>query len=140
MKLNYLSACSVVMLLCLLLFANPTTSSAQNASLAITGKVTGEAGKPMEGVTVTIKSSSVSTVTDQAGAYKIAGVNGTDVLVFSYVGYIPQEENVNNRAVINLSLMASQKVLEEVVMIGYGTQKKKNVTGAVSTFDARKLE
>jgi TonB-linked SusC/RagA family outer membrane protein len=140
MKLNYLPTGSVVILLYLLLFANPTTISAQNGSLAISGNITNEAGKPLEGVTVAVKASSASTVSDPAGAYKINGVKGTDVLVFSYVGYMPQEVKVNNQTVINLSLSVAQKVMEDVVIIGYGTQKKKNVTGAVSSFDAKNLE
>ena len=105
----------------------------------ITGTVSNESGKGLEGVTVAVKGAAFSTMTGPDGAYKI-NAKGNDVLVFSYVGYQSQEMNVNNRSVINLALAPSQRVLEDVVIIGYGTQKKRNVTGAVSSFDARKLE
>jgi TonB-dependent starch-binding outer membrane protein SusC len=87
-----------------------------------------------------VKGTNNQTTSLEDGTFKIAGVKGSDVLVFSSVGYLEQEVPVKNQSVINLSLDISQKTLNDVVVIGYGTQKKKNVTGAVSTFDARKLE
>src|SRR6185312_3130502 len=61
-------------------------------------------------------------------------------LVFSFVGYESQQVSIGNKAIIDVSMNISQKALEDVVVIGYGTQKKKDVTGAVSSFDAKKLD
>jgi len=155
------------MVLCALLLLS-THSYTQNATrqltvtekLTVTGKVTDEAGKGMQGVTVTTTGASTTTVvaehgsrkltttttnpppstlTADDGSYRIT-VNGNATLVFSYVGYESQQVPVNNKSVINLVLHSSQKLLDDVVVIGYGTQKKKAVSGAVSSFDARKLE
>ena len=140
MKLNQLNGGSILVFLCLLLIVNPTKLHAQNPSLTVTGTVTNEAAKGMEGVTVLLKGSGVTTVTNQDGYFKIKANKGNDILVVSYVGYQVEEVKVNNRTVINLALGLSKNVLEDVVIIGYGTQKKKNVTGAVATFNAQNLD
>lgn len=124
---------------CLFLLAQAISLKAQTPVQNISGTITNEAGKGLEGVTVLVKGGTASTTTSSDGAYKIAAA-GSDVLVFSYVGYQPQEISVNKRTLISLSMKATQGVMEDVVVIGYGTQKKRNVTGAVSSFDARKLE
>lgn len=113
---------------------------AQNNTFTVSGKVTDESGKGMPGVTVTVKGTTASTVTAADGTYKLNAGSAKAVLVFSYVGYAPQQIPVNNKGEVNLSLTQLQKLLDDVVVIGYGTQKKKNVTGAVSSFDARKLD
>ena len=105
---------------------------AQNGNAIVTGKVTDENGKGMVGVTVTVKGTSATTVTDADGAYKLSAPAGKAVLVFTYVGYQAQEIAVNKRSVVNLTLSLSQKLLDDVVVIGYGTQKKGSVTGALS--------
>ena len=138
MKIKYPPKGVLFLFSMLLLFAPAAMLTAQTPQ-SITGTVSNESGKGLEGVTVTIKGTASSTTTGPDGAYKIT-TKGNDVLVFSYVGYQSQEMNVNNRSVINLALAPSQRVMEDVVIIGYGTQKKRNVTGAVSSFDARKLE
>ena len=104
---------------------------AQNGNAIVTGKVTDENGKGMVGVTVTVKGTSATTVTDADGAYKLSAPAGKAVLVFTYVGYQAQEIAVNKRSVVNLTLSLSQKLLDDVVVIGYGTQKKGSVTGAL---------
>ncbi len=133
-------AVSVVLITCLLLLIHPKLTKAQNPPQTVSGIVTNETGKSMEGVTIAVKTAAATTVTKADGSYKIAGVKGTDILVFSYVGYQSQEVKVNNQSSINISLSLAQKVMEDVVIIGYGTQKKKYVTGAVSTMDARNLD
>lgn len=133
------SARSIVLLCSIFLFYS-LQGLAQNASSTVSGKVTDDNGKGMAGVTVTVSGTSASAVTAEDGIYKIQVPAGKNVLVFTYVGYQAQEIKINKNTVVNLVLSISQKLLDDVVVIGYGTQKKKNVTGAVSSFDARKLE
>lgn len=135
MKFRLLLAKSIAILLAVFF-----TSSLNAQTTTVTGKVTDETGKGLSGVTVGVKGTSNLTTSNDDGSYTLSGVKGNDVLVFTSVGYQDQEISVNNRSLINLSLGVSQKTLSDVVVIGYGTQKKRNITGAESSFDARKLE
>ncbi|MBN9385097.1 MAG: TonB-dependent receptor [Chitinophagaceae bacterium] len=116
------------------------------ARMTVHGAVTNESGVPLAGVSVTIKNKAKAagvetfgTTTDSTGAFVInAGVG--DVLVFSFVDYLPQEVRVGNNTNITISLIRSNKSLEDVVVVGYGTQKKVNLTGAVATVESDKLE
>jgi len=139
MKLNSLISKSIVLLfISTTIFFSPQLK-AQNTS-TVTGKVTDENGKGMGGVTVTVKGTSTSVVTDD-GFYKITVPSGRTVLVFTYVGYASKEFTVSKTSsVINLSLSPTQGVLEDVVVIGYGSQKKRNVTGAVSRLQNQNFE
>ena len=130
---------SVTLFLFFFIFFDSFQLKAQN-SLTVTGKITDESGKGVPGVTIRVRGTNNQTTSLEDGTFKITGVKGNDILVFSSVGYQEQEIPVKNQSVINLSLDISQKILSDVVVIGYGTQKKKNVTGAVSSFDARKLD
>jgi len=133
---NLLAKYFALATLVFLFFSTVANAQASN----VTGKIADENGKPLAGVTIRVKGTNNQTSSGDDGTYRIAGVKGNDVLVFTSVGYQEQEIAVNNRSVVDLSLDISQKVLGDVVVIGYGTQKRKNVTGAVSSFDARKLE
>src|SRR5262245_47023576 len=126
-----------IRLVFLLLLLSPYLSYAQST---INGKITDENGKGVAGVTVAVKGSTNQTISGDDGSYRISGVTSKDILVFTSIGYLEQEIAVKDQTVINLTMDISQKVLGDVVVIGYGTQKKRNVTGAVSQFDARKLE
>lgn len=137
MKWNSLNAKSITLFL---LFLTYIPQIQAQSSLPVSGKVTDDNGSGLTGVTVTVKGASSSTVTANDGSFKITVPTGKESLVFSYVGFQPKEVAINNKPVINITISASQKILEDVVVIGYGTQKKRNVTGAVSSFDARKLE
>jgi len=130
MKLNSIFLKSCFLILFSILFYSYQLN-AQN-TLSVSGKVTDENGSGLIGVTVVVKGSNKSTTTSIDGSYKLSGLTGKELLVFTYVGYQPQEISVRNQSVVNLTLGVSQKVMEDVVVIGYGTQKKKNVTGAVS--------
>lgn len=94
----------------------------------------------LPGVSVVLRGTSSGTTTDQNGEYEIRVPNAESVLVFSFVGYISQEVTVGNRTRIDLSLQVDNKMLEEVVVVGYGTQKRVNLTGAVTQVQARELE
>jgi TonB-linked SusC/RagA family outer membrane protein len=139
MKLNsFIAKCSVF-ILSLLLFFNTYQLSAQNF-LSVSGKVTDQNAKGLEGVTVQVKENLASTVTTTDGSFRITVPNSNSVLIFSYIGFTTQEISINGRSFVNISLSLDAKGLDEVIVIGYGTQKKRNVTGAVSSFDARKLD
>ncbi|HEY9343482.1 MAG TPA: carboxypeptidase-like regulatory domain-containing protein, partial [Hanamia sp.] len=132
MKLNSLLVKIIALFLVIFIFYTPRVN-AQTSSLSVSGKVTNENSNGMPGVTVTIKGASSNTLTGEDGSYNISVPNGKGVLVFSSVGFRPQEIAVNNRAIIDLTLGVSQKALEEVVVVGYGSQKKSDVTGAVTS-------
>lgn len=103
----------------------------------ITGKVTDAEGLTLPGVTVQWMGTNQGTVTDANGSYKISGDKGK--LKFSYVGYLAQEIEVKDQATIDVVMHESVGTLNEVVVIGYGTQKKKDLTTAVSTVDEKDL-
>ena len=107
----------------------------------ITGTVTAATdGGELPGVNVLVKGSSVGTVTDVNGTYSINVANGDDVLVFSSIGYLTQEIAVNGRSTIDIALAEDVQSLEEIVVIGYGTQRSKDVTGSVATVDQQAIE
>ena len=96
----------------------------------ITGKVIDENGDPLPGASILVKGSQVGSITDYDGAFTIQAKSG-DILVTTYIGYLTSENKVGKSNRMTIQLKASQDCLEEVVVIGYGTQKKKNITGAV---------
>lgn len=115
----------------LLFMFSPLSLMAQD--VRVTGKVTASNGEVLPGVTILLKNTQISTTTDQEGNFAINVPNARGTLVVSYVGYAEQEINVNNRAVINITLEQSQTSLNEVVVVGYGTVQKRELTSAVTT-------
>ncbi|MDR6940940.1 SusC/RagA family TonB-linked outer membrane protein [Mucilaginibacter pocheonensis] len=106
----------------------------------ITGKVTSaDDGNALPGVSIKIKGSSEGTITDVNGSYTIKAAQG-EVLVFSFISFATQEVTVKNTGTINVKLGADTKSLNEVVVVGYGTQKRANLTGAVATVDTKVLQ
>jgi TonB-linked SusC/RagA family outer membrane protein len=106
----------------------------------VKGQVTDENGV-LPGVNVKLKGSQATgTATDINGNYTLSIPDGTGTLVFSFVGYVTQEVAVGGRGVVNVSLVPNAKALNEVVVIGYGTQKRANVTGAVATMKNENLD
>ncbi|MFM9946898.1 MAG: SusC/RagA family TonB-linked outer membrane protein [Saprospiraceae bacterium] len=105
-----------------------------DAQVKVRGKVTDKSGsEPLIGVNILEKNTGNGTITDLDGNYEVT-VSGADaVLVFSYTGYASIEETVGNRGVIDITLDESAQMLEQVVVVGYGTQRKQDLTGAVST-------
>jgi TonB-linked SusC/RagA family outer membrane protein len=123
-----------------------TTPIGENISLAapptdVKGKVTDEAGGPLPGVSVRVKGSSqgVSTGTDGSYALHITA-EGPQVLVFSYLGMVPQEVPVNGNGTFNVVMKMSVEQQTEVVVVGYGTQKRSDVTGAVASVPKERLQ
>lgn len=109
-------------------------------AITITGTVLDEQNKPLPGVSVKIEGSSTGTVTDDRGNFSIAVANNNAVLTFSFIGYEGQDIKVDGKRVINITMRPSPTALNEMVVVGYGAQKKVNLTGAVSSVDAKQLE
>jgi TonB-linked SusC/RagA family outer membrane protein len=122
--------------------ATLTTAISQNqADITITGVVKNETGEGLPGVSVVIKNTTRGTTTDADGKYSLTVSEGSaTTLVYSFVGYLSQEAAVGNRRSVDIQLVPDQKSLEEVVVVGYGTQKKVNLTGSVSTISTKEIE
>ncbi|HYG20304.1 MAG TPA: SusC/RagA family TonB-linked outer membrane protein, partial [Ohtaekwangia sp.] len=109
-------------------------------AITITGTVTAvEDGSTMPGVNVTIKGTTLGTSTDADGRYTIEVPNEEAVLVYSFIGFLPQEIVVGTKTVIDVALVSDIQQLGEVVVVAYGTQKKETLTGAVSAVDNEEI-
>jgi TonB-linked SusC/RagA family outer membrane protein len=98
----------------------------------VSGQIKDETGSGLPGVSVVLKGTTQGTTTDVDGKFNIAVTGSNPTLVFSFVGYLPQEVAVGNRNTVDVSLKADNKTLDEIVVIGYGTTRKSDLTGAVS--------
>jgi TonB-dependent starch-binding outer membrane protein SusC len=107
---------------------------------SVSGFVTDEKGEPLPGVTVLIKGTINGTVTDMDGHYSISNISDTTALQFSFVGMRTQELSVGDKTIINIIMIADAVGLNEVVVIGYGSQSRKNVTGAITTLTANNIK
>ncbi len=105
----------------------------------ISGRVTDESNAPVPGVNVLLKGTQRGTVTDAEGQYRLQIPEGSATLVFSYVGFLPQEVVVGSQTSVNVTLKSDNKSLDEVVIIGYGTTRKSDLTGAVGTVKVDQL-
>ncbi|MEJ7914335.1 MAG: carboxypeptidase-like regulatory domain-containing protein [Chitinophagaceae bacterium] len=109
-------------------------------SIPVTGKITSaKDGNPLGGISVIVKESNSGTVTDEQGNFRLNVPDKNSTLVISYVGFSTQEVNVRNRATIDIILEEADKKLDEVVVIGYGQQKRRDITGAISSVSAKAL-
>lgn len=105
----------------------------------VTGKVTDENGNMLPGVNIVVKGTQTGTNTNGEGSYKIAVADKNATLVFSFVGYIVQEKAIGSQTTINVQLAVDNKTLDEIVVVGYGTVKKSDLTGSVVTVGPEKL-
>lgn len=105
--------------------------------VTITGTVKGADGTGLPGVTVQAKGTAKGTQTDIEGAYKLAGVPKGATLVFSFVGMETKEVAIGNKTTVDVTLVDDTKALEEVVVVGYGTQKRKEISGTVTSLGSR---
>jgi len=117
----------------------PRTVNPVSQQRDITGKVTDKEGNPLEGVTVTIKGTSSAVTTDAKGDYRIPVAQNAESLVFTIVGFETTEREVSTQDHIDVSLHVSVSDLDEVVVVGYGTQLKSTITGAVKQLDGAEL-
>jgi TonB-linked SusC/RagA family outer membrane protein len=131
---NYLKKAS---LLACLLFGSCIWAMSQQIS--VSGSVKDPAGEPLPGVSISIQGTAKGTVSDANGAYTIDVPGAQSVLQFSYIGYVSQSITVGNCRTIDVVLEDDTKTLEEVVVVGFGTQKKVNMTGAVDVVTSKQL-
>jgi len=106
----------------------------------LTGKITDDKSEPLPGVSVIVKGTQRGTISNTDGGYSIALPDGDVSLVFSFVGYLNQEIVVSNQTVLDVALAVDMKALDEVVVVGYGTQKKRDVSTAISSVSSRDLK
>ncbi|MGL1888137.1 MAG: TonB-dependent receptor [Reichenbachiella sp.] len=140
------SVLSIVLTQCLLVvFMMGAIANTANANdkeqtdVTVKGRVTDATdGSGIPGVNILVKGSTNGTVTDLEGNYTIV-VDEAETLVFSYIGYLAQEAIISGRSTIDVGLELDIKALEEVVVVGYGTQERATVTGAIATVDAKAI-
>jgi hypothetical protein len=124
------------------IFQNSSTFAVNRITAAdqkVSGKVTDENGNGLPGVNVKIKGSSRGTSTDPNGQFNLVVTDDKAVLVFSFTGYVTQEISVQSRSTINVQLVPDVQSLDEVVVVGYGTQRKVDLTGAVSSITSKDI-
>ncbi|GAA4441541.1 TonB-dependent receptor [Ravibacter arvi] len=114
-------------------------TSGIHAQQAVRGHVRDTNGEALPGVNILVKGTQVGTTTQNDGTYALQDVPRGGTLVFSFVGYLTQEIAVENRSVIDVQLAGDQKTLDEIVVIGYGVAKKRDLTGSVSQIEAKTI-
>jgi len=107
--------------------------------ISVTGTVKDQDGLPMPGVNIIVEGTTIGILTDVNGAYTISVPNANSVLVFSFVGYEDMKVPVAGKSKIEVTLVASTQALDEIVVIGYGTQKKKDVASAITVVMQNRL-
>ncbi len=113
--------------------------SALSAQTTVDGTISDAEGEPLIGVSVVAENTSTGTVTDVDGDFVLEVPAGTEALVFSYIGYQSVTEPIDGRASIDLTLSESSELLDEVVVVAYGTQKKVTITGAVASLQGTEV-
>ena len=116
------------------------TSAQVWAQQTITGTIVDQTGEPVMGATVLVKGTTNGSTTDLDGRYSINNVSPNQVLAVSFIGYASQEIPVGNRTVIDITLLEDSELLEDVVVVGYGVQRKSNLTGAISQVKSGDIE
>lgn len=125
----------------LLIFSSEISSAQQTGKITVEGTVVDESGEPVIGAGVLVKNTVNGVITDVDGHYSITvnAAAGGGVLVFSSLGYEEQEIEVKSRTTLNVVLAAATNMIDDVVVVGYGTQKRSSVVGAISTINASDL-
>jgi len=136
----------LIAFLCILSFdaypeASGSLPQANMQEIVIRGNVTsGEDGSALPGVSVSVKGSNLATVTNTAGDYTIQVPDRNSVLVFSYIGYVSVEIPIGDKTSIDAALTPDLKSLDDVIVVGYGTQRKRDVTGSVASVSSSQIE
>ncbi len=126
-------------LVILLIGILPFKSHPLFAQTRVSGQVLDADGEELPGVTVMVKGTTTGTITDNTGRYILTVPPDNETLVFSFLGFESQEVGLQGQSVINISLTYQEQELDEIVVIGYGTQKKADITGAVATMKTEQL-
>ena len=111
-------------------------SSFAYAQSQVSGTVTDQQNQPLPGVNVLVKGSTQGTTTDASGKYQVEVPNSDAILTFSFIGFTSQEKAVGNQTVVDVALQEDIQSLQEVVVVGYGTVKKSDLTGSISSVKA----
>jgi TonB-linked SusC/RagA family outer membrane protein len=127
------------LLLCLFIPEKLLAGTMRVRQVIISGKVTDQENKPVSGVSVKLKGAAAGTLTNEQGNYTLSLPKASGILVFSYVGYETREIQVSGQEVINVQLTAGNKSLEEIVVVGYGTRKKRDVTGSIASVSSQQI-
>lgn len=136
MKQHY-ALCRGASILVLLLFYSLFSFSQNN--FRVTGKVLDEAGKPVQGASVQVKGTSAGTATKADGSFELMAPSGNATLVITNIGFADQEIGLEGKNEVTISLVSSAASLTDVVVIGYGTVKKKDLTGSVSSINQKDI-
>jgi hypothetical protein len=129
-----------VKIMALLMVLGISQLNAIAQQLAISGTVTeSETGLALPGVNIVVKGTNTGAMSDENGRYSLSLSEQNATIVFSFIGYVTQEVQVAGKSVINVALTSDALILEEVVVVGYGTQKKATVTGAVSSVQSETI-
>lgn len=141
------SLAAIGLLICVGVYPTPSLATGggsqvmaeqQQGTIRISGKVMDAQGEPLIGVNVILKGEPTGTITDLDGSFTLQS-SSTDILVISYIGYVTQNIPVKDRTFFDVKLLEDAKVLDEVVVVGYGVMKKSDLTGAVSSVNSQKL-
>ncbi|HEY0668492.1 MAG TPA: SusC/RagA family TonB-linked outer membrane protein, partial [Sphingobacteriaceae bacterium] len=117
-----------------------STGSAYSLPVEIRGRVTGEDGEALIGVSIKVKGTNIGASTDANGQFSLSVPEGNNTLVITYIGYVTQEIVVNDQTSLNIRLLEDSKSLDEVVVVGYGTAKRSSVTAAISKIENKILD
>lgn len=119
---------------------NMSQNSVDQQIRTITGKITDEMGEPLIGVSISVKGTESGTITNTKGEFSVSGnFNNKTVLIISYIGMKKQEIEIGSRSYINITMVSDSEFLDEVVVVGYGTQRKRDLTGAIASVNAEKI-
>ena len=128
----------LIPLMVLLLFGSMDAMAAIEQAIQVKGKVVDNIGEPVIGANVVVKGTTTGVITSIDGSFAIDAVKGSTIVV-SFIGYLSQEVKVTGNF-LNITLENNTELLDEVVVVGYGVQKKANLTGAIATVGAKELE
>lgn len=137
LRIHRVADCQRLLIQLLMLVGLTNAAYSQTVSGRITASENNEA---LPGVSVVVKGTTQGTTTDNDGRYSLKLPSANATLVISFIGYVRQEVAVGSRSTVDVTLQVDDKSLDEVVVVGYGTQKKANLTGAVSTIDSKVIQ
>jgi TonB-dependent starch-binding outer membrane protein SusC len=120
--------------------SEPAVSNSSQQSIKITGKVTDSSGSSLPGVSVVIKGTTNGTNTDATGNYSLSNIPANSTLVFSFVGMTTQELVIGSKTTVNVVLQEETVNIEQVVVVGYGTVKKSDLTGSIATVSTKEMK
>lgn len=131
---------AIITLILLALMNSSLTASPEFQQRIITGKISDSNGNPLPGVNIVVKGTTIGLASGTDGKFSISVPSSSSVLSFSFIGYFPTEITVGNQTVINVILGENIRDLGEIVVVGYGTQKKSDVSGSVASFKTENIQ